>query len=261
MIDLHCHLLPGIDDGPRDMETAIELARAAAIDGVETAAATPHVRPDHPRVVPSELAERCGELGERLFAEGVELELVPGGEVDLLWALEASDDDLRLCSYGQLGTDLLVETPYDPLLPTFEDMLFRLTLKGHRILLAHPERNPTFQGDPNRLAALVQRGVLLQVTADSLMRAPRQSRSAELARRLVLDGLTHALASDAHGATTVERASLGESADRASDLVGAQRARWLVEDAPAAIAAGRPLPPMPAAEPRRRGLVSRLRRG
>jgi protein-tyrosine phosphatase len=261
VIDLHCHLLPGIDDGPRDMETAIELARAAAVDGVETAAATPHVRPDYPRVVPSELAERCGELGERLFAEGVELELVPGGEVDLLWALEASDDDLRLCSYGQLGTDLLVETPYDPLLPTFEDMLFRLTLKGHRILLAHPERNPTFQGDPNRLAALVQQGVLLQVTADSLVRAPRQSRSAELARRLVLDGLTHALASDAHGATTVERASLGESADRASDLVGAQRARWLVEDAPAAIAAGRPLPPMPAAEPRRRGLVSRLLRG
>jgi hypothetical protein len=93
------------------------------------------------------------------------------------------------------------------------------------------------------------------------MRAPRQSRSAEVARRLVRDGLAHALASDAHGATTVERASLGAGADRASDLVGAQRARWLVEDAPAAIAAGRPLPLMPAAEPRRRGLVSRLRRG
>lgn len=261
MVDLHCHLLPGIDDGPHDMEAAIELARAVAADGVYMAAATPHVRPDHPRVVPSELAERCGDLGDRLSADGVELELVPGGEVDLLWALEASDDDLRLCSYGQRGTDLLVETPYNPLLPSFEDMLFRLTLKGHRILLAHPERNPTFQGDPDRLAALAQRGVLLQVTADSLMRAPRGSRSADLARGLVRDGLAHALASDAHGPTTVERASLGAGANRASDLVGPQRAGWLVEDAPAAIAAGRPLPPMPAAEPRRRGLVSRLRRG
>jgi protein-tyrosine phosphatase len=261
VVDLHCHLLPGIDDGPHDMEAAIELAQVAAADGVATAAATPHVRPDHPRVVPSELAERCGELGERLSAEGVELKVVPGGELDLLWALEASDDDLRLCSYGQRGTDLLIETPYDPLLPSFEDMLFQLTSKGHRILLAHPERNPTFQRDPDRVGALVQRGVLLQVTAHALMRGSQDSRSADVARRLVRDGLAHALASDAHGATTVERASLGAGADRAADLVGAQRARWLVADAPAAIAAGRRLPPMPAAEPRRCGLVSRLRRG
>jgi protein-tyrosine phosphatase len=159
VVDLHCHLLPGVDDGPQDMEAAIELARAAAADGVETAAATLTSGPTTPWVVPSELAERCGELGERLSAERLGLELVPGGEVDLLWALEASDNELCLCSYGQRGADLLVETPYAPLLPHLRGDAVPAHVEGHRILLAQAERNPTFQSDPDRLAALVDRGM------------------------------------------------------------------------------------------------------
>lgn len=241
------------------MEATLELARAMAAEGVETIAATPHVRADHPGVVPGELAERCREVSDRLATESIELEVLPGGEVDLVWGVEASEEELRLCSYGQRGSDLLVETPYEPLLQSFEDLLFRLSLKGQRILLAHPERNRTFQAAPDRLAALARRGVLLQVTADSLLRPAKRSGSAALAQRLVQDGLAHSIASDAHGAQTIERASLGAGAARASELVGAERARWLVEDAPAAIAAGEPLPPMPEVEQRRRGLLSRWR--
>jgi protein-tyrosine phosphatase len=258
VVDLHCHLLPGIDDGPADMEAAVELARAASAEGVSTIAATPHLRKDHPGVVPRELADRCQEVRDELARQGIELEVVAAGEVDLLWALEASDEELRLCSYGQSGIALLVETPYNSLLPPFEELLSRLTLRGHSVVLAHPERNPTFQHNPERLEELVHRGALLQVTAHSLIRPARRSRSGALAQRLVRDGLAHSIASDAHGTATVERASLGAGAARARQLVGEARARWLVADAPAAIVAGRPLPPMPESEPPRRRLLSRL---
>src|SRR5215218_10603286 len=108
MIDLHTHILPGIDDGPRDLEGSVALVAELAAAGVRTVAATPHLRSDYPGVRPAELADRV----DALQAEVEDVELVGGGEVDLYWATEASDEDLRLVSYGQRGTDLLVETPY-----------------------------------------------------------------------------------------------------------------------------------------------------
>jgi protein-tyrosine phosphatase len=254
VLDLHCHLLPGIDDGPKDVDDSIRLARHAETDGVRVIAATPHCRPDHPGVVPAELADRCRELSQQLFDEGVLIRVVPAGEVDLVWALEASDEDLRLVSYGQKGTDLLLETPYSPLPKGFEDLLLELSLKGYRLLLAHPELNPTFQQRPERAIDLVSHGHLLQVTASSLTRSPKQSRSARLARQLVCEGFVHVLASDAHGAGVPGRASLSEGRSVAARLIGRRRARWMVDTAPAAIIAGQPLPKPPPLTARRRGL-------
>ena len=254
MLDLHCHLLPGIDDGPPDVAESMRLARQAEDAGVRVIAATPHCRQDHPGVVPGELAGRCRELSRQLADEGVLVRVVPGGEVDLVWGLEASDEDLRLVSYRQRGTDLLVETPYSPLPSRFEDMLFGLSLKGYRLLLAHPERNPTFQEQPDRAVELVRQGHLLQVTAASLTRPPKTSRSGRLARQLVYDGFVHVLASDAHGAAAPGRATLNEGRAIAAELVGRRRARWMVDTAPAAIIAGQPVPKPPPLAPRRRGL-------
>src|SRR5215211_545564 len=177
VIDLHTHVLPGIDDGPASLEESVALALAGSRDGVEVMAATPHVRPDHPRVVPGELKERCDRLAA--FAPSPKIE--PGGEVDLLWAQEASEEDLRLVSLAQRGTDLLIETPYGFLTPMFEEALFALRVKGYRVLLAHPERNLTLQQDTERLQALVAQGHLLQVTASSLADPSRRSRTARLA--------------------------------------------------------------------------------
>ena len=198
VVDLHAHVLPGVDDGPASADESVELARRAAADGVTTLAATPHLRDDHPGVVPEELARRTAELGRLLDREGVGLALVPGGEVDLTWALDAGDDVLRLVSYGQRGSDLLVETPYGELPQHFERMIDAVRWRGYRVLLAHPERNPSFQRSPERLADLVDRGVLVQLTAASLAR-PRGSRSGRLARAAVSEGMAHVIASDAHG--------------------------------------------------------------
>jgi protein-tyrosine phosphatase len=239
------------------MDEAVALAAELAADGVRTVVATPHLRDDHPRVVPAELAARCARLGERLTSAGIGLEVLPAAEVDLHRGIEATDEELRLVSLGQGGTHLLVETPYSQLTSLFEDQLFGLQLRGYTLLLGHPERNIAFQQRPERLEALVRRGVLVQVTADSLVRPPSGSRSAQAARALLQRGLAHVIASDAHG-PAIARTSLAAGVRAARELVGA-RGDWMASDAPAAILAGEALPAPPAAERRPGGLL-RLRR-
>lgn len=249
VIDLHCHLLPGIDDGPGTMAESLELAVALAADGVRSAAATPHVRPDHPDVVGAELADRRAELQGAIDAAGMAFQVLPGAEVDLAYGLELSDDELRVLSLGGSGSALLVETPYGPVSDLFEAQLFSLSLRGFRPLLAHPERNRAFQENPERLAGLTGRGVLLQVTAEALLRS-RRSATGRLATDLVERGLVSVLASDAHGGH-IQRESLSQGLAAAKKLVG-PGAAVLVEDAPAAIIAGQPPPDPPRREVRRR---------
>jgi len=259
LIDLHTHLLPGIDDGPATMSDSVELAGHLWADGTRGVAATPHIRPDHPDVYPHELSGLASELEDELRANGIELGVVHAGEVDLAWGLEASGEDLRAVSYRGLGKDLLVETPYGPLTSNFETLLFGLAVKGYRILLAHPERNPTFQEDPQRVERLSANGTLLQVTASSLTRPSRTSRSAKLARRLIEGGHAHVVASDSHGAAAPGRTGLAEGTRAAEGLVGKARAGWMVEAVPRAILQGEPLPQAPPIESRPTGMLARLR--
>jgi len=257
VIDLHCHILPGIDDGATEIGESLALARVFADEGGRTVAATPHLRSDHPGVIPAELAERCRSLNEFLTKEGVPIRVVAGGEVDLLWAQSASSEEIALASYGQRGTDLLVETPYGPLPPAFEELLFKLQREGFRILLAHPERNASLQRDPRRIGELTRNGVLIQVTASSLVREGRRSRLARLARALVEDGMAHVIASDTHSLAGPERASLAQGLAAAGRIAPA-RSSWMVTEVPQAILAGEPLPPAPEDRPT---LGRRLRRG
>lgn len=245
MIDLHSHVLPGIDDGAASLSEALELARAAAAGGTRVLAATPHLRADHPGVEPRELAARCRELNVHLEEAGVPLEVVQGGELDLDWATAAPDEELRLASYGGRGTDLLVETPYGELHPDFGERLLALTARGFRVLLAHPERSPTLRGDPRTIAGLVDQGVLVQVTARSLVPGAVEAAVNELSASLVVEGLVHVLASDAHGASGPAPPDLADGVAAASAIAG-PRAQWMVSDAPAAILAGQPLPEAPS---------------
>ncbi|HEX6020891.1 MAG TPA: CpsB/CapC family capsule biosynthesis tyrosine phosphatase [Solirubrobacter sp.] len=238
MIDLHSHVLPGIDDGPASEEGSIALAAEIAKSGVTTLAATPHLRADFPGVRVLEIASRVDALRPK-----VDLELVSGGEVDVLWAQHASDDELRAATYGGRGTDLLVETPYGELPSLFEDLLFKIRVRGFRILLAHPERNPSFQADPARLERLVEGGTLVQLTASSIIGG---GRAGKLSQRLIAGGNAHVIAGDMHRAGG-SRASLAEAIASLGE-----RGRWMVTDAPAAILAGEPLPPAPPAPERRR---------
>jgi protein-tyrosine phosphatase len=241
VIDLHAHVLPGVDDGAPDLDAAVRLARLAAADGVAVMAATPHLRADHPRVIASELPARVQRLRDELARAGVAIEIVSGAEVDVFHAVKADEEELRLASYGQRGTDVLIETPYGSLPHTLEDMLFRLEARGYRILLAHPERSRDFRLRPRRLMALVKRGTLIQVTAGSLAGRRRSSSTRRFAEALVAEGVAHVIASDDHGGS---RASLVEGVAAAA-FTDAARAEWMVTEAPAAILAGDVLPPAP----------------
>jgi protein-tyrosine phosphatase len=256
VIDLHCHVLPGVDDGARDEPAALALVAEAAADGVTTIAATPHIRADFPTVRPLELAARTAALQAAVDRADLPVRLVTAGEVDLWWAQSATEDDLRAVTYGGNGHDVLAEIPYGDLVPQFEDLVFRLRVNGLRVLLAHPERSPTFQRDPSRLRGLIEQGCLVQVTASALASTRRGSRSRKLARRLVREGAAHVIASDTHAAGG-SRASLAEAVAALRDEAPA-RAEWMVTDAPAAILAGDPLPAAPADTPRR-SLLGRLR--
>jgi protein-tyrosine phosphatase len=245
LVDIHAHILPGIDDGPADLDDALGMARAAAEAGIGTLVATPHLRSDFPDVHLDELIQRCNALQTAIEAEGVPLRLVGGAEVSLLWALDASPDDLVIASVGQQGKDLLIETPMTGV-GGIDQHLFYLRANGFRVTLAHPERSGEFQSNSHLVAELVDQGVLMQVNSKSLLDSGRRPPSSRFARQLCADGLVHVLASDGHRATSWRPVtSLQQGVEAAAAIVGAERAMWMAREAPAAIVAGTELPEAP----------------
>lgn len=239
MIDLHAHVLPGIDDGPATLESSLALARAAAADGVEWMAATPHVRADYPTDAAT-MTRLVGELRVAFAAEGLPLELLPGGEVALDRVRRLPVAELQSFGLGGNPGYLLVEFPYHGWPLDLPELLFRLVAQGVTPVLAHPERNDVVQEAPQRLEALVASGCLVQLTAASAAgRLGRRPRAA--AMQLLELGLAHVLASDAHAA---ELRGAGLSAAAAA-VGGGQLGEWLTREMPAAIVAGTELPSRP----------------
>lgn len=233
MIDLHAHILPGFDDGVRSLDEAREVAARAQAEGVTAIAATPHVRGDYP-TAPDAMERGVEALRADFAAEGIAIDVVAGGEVSLerLWELPLAD--VVRFTYGGAGRYLLVEFPYRGWSPLLEPTLGELERSGIRSLLAHPERNDAVQAAPQRLAALVDAGAVVQVTAGSLAGSlGRASQTA--ARRLLELGLVHVLASDVHGTGQSGRTGLAAGAAALEDDALAER---LTLQAPAAILAG-----------------------
>lgn len=253
MIDLHTHVLPGIDDGPPDLAGSVAMLETAAGDGTRLMVATPHVHPGHPAVVPEEIAERVAEVNDAAERHGLHLSVVPGGEVDLATALELDDAQLRHVTIGGAGGALLVETPHGDLPPHFERLLAALRERGFDIVLAHPELNRELREDDRRVEALVESGVLLQVTARSLRR-PRRSSSRRAALGWLGAGLVHAIASDAHASDwrpPLLASEVGAVRAGRPELARALEAATVA--GPEAILAGRPHEPV--------GIEPRPRRG
>ena len=252
MIDLHSHILCGIDDGARSLEDSLDIARAAVEDGITVIAGTPHVRDDWPTAA-GVMEDRVAELNAELQQAGIPLEVRPGGEIAVEWLARLSHDELRRFGLGGNPRYLLVETPYYGWPLALANSLFSLRAAGFTPVLAHPERNAEVQAHPDQLAQLVQGGVLVQVTAAAIDgRIGR--RSQECARRLVERGTAHMLASDAHHASVRE---VGMTA-AAKALGGGALAQWLTVDVPAAILADALVPERPEAGRSRAGWLGKL---
>jgi protein-tyrosine phosphatase len=243
VIDLHSHVLPGLDDGAEDLDEALMLCRAAAEDGITVLAATPHVRDDYP-TTPDQMEDALAQVRE---AAGDLLRIVPGGEIDLA-QLDRPLEELRRFALAGNPRYLLVETPYAGWPLDLADRLFRLRAQGIDAVLAHPERNHQVQARPELLEPIVDGGTLVQLTAASV--DGRVGKAAQACASTLLErGLAHLMASDAHG-PQVRAIGMSTAAAKLGD---AALARWLTVEVPGAIVANEALPPRPqSGRPRRR---------
>jgi protein-tyrosine phosphatase len=256
VIDLHCHVLAGIDDGPDTVAESVELARAAERAGIETIVATPHVSSRY-RNDSQTIARLVTALRERLREEGVGVDIRPGAELALTRVSELEADELSRLTLGG-GEWLLVEPPFTPVAPGLEGALVDLRRSGCRIVLAHPERCPAFQREPRMLRSLASAGFLMSITAGSFS-GRFGNEVKRFAHELLREGLVHNVASDAHDLR-------GRPPGIAEHLAQAKLsgiAAWLAEEVPRAILTGAEIPPAPAPappEPTRGRLSGWLRR-
>jgi protein-tyrosine phosphatase len=243
VIDLHAHILPGLDDGPRDTEGALVMARAAAAAGTRAIATTSHVNLGF-GLSPEDLAAAREALQLELDAARIELRLLSGGEIAPERLPDLDDDALRGFALGSGGC-VLLECPFVPVGAVMEMMVHDLRQRGFAVLLAHPERSATFQREPERLQRLIDMGASGQVTAGSLAGGFGDT-ARRAALRMLESGQVHVIASDAHDPT--HRPPDPRLADRALAQVYGdveEQVAWMTEDAPAALVAGEPLPERP----------------
>ncbi len=197
-VELHFHLLPGVDDGPASIGESVALATAAVADGTRTVVATPHVHPQH-IVDPGEISARVAELVERLRRERIPLRVLPGGELAHDMVGRLSDRALETIAQGPPGRRwLLLEAPFDGLDARFTDSADELRRRGFAVLVAHPERSEPPPSPAAALAHELGAGSAFQLTAGSL--AGINGPSARALALAILKSTDRAvIASDAHG--------------------------------------------------------------
>jgi protein-tyrosine phosphatase len=223
-VDLHLHLLPGVDDGAPDEATALEHAARMAAAGVTAATVTPHVgSPCFPTVL-SEIPERTAALQRALDREGIGLSLRPGGEIHPSAAASLGAAELDLIAQGPHDARwVLAEVPFAGVDDAFADALHAIRAKGFGLVVAHPERATGLLTDGGlaRLRPALQAGAVLQVNACSLM--GRQGPEAqEAARRLIRARLAYVIASDGHPGTRSHTLADAELAALAAGASAAQ---------------------------------------
>ncbi len=241
MIDLHCHVLPGIDDGPETLEGSLALARASLASGTRTLVATPHVSFRY-RNDSGQIRDLVDELNRSLQAEGVALDVRAGAEVAATRALDIERGELRRLGLGG-GPWLLLEPAFTIAATGLDTAIASLRRDGFHVLLAHPERCPAFHRHPAALHSLVRSGVLTSVTSGSFV--GRFGKTVQrFAQELADARMIHNVASDAHD---LERRPPGivPELEQAGLLALAE---WLTEEVPAAILDGEESVPAPPAE-------------
>jgi len=236
MIDIHSHIMPEIDDGARTVEEAVKMAEIAAGDGIEMMVSTPHMfngLSHNP--FPDEIAERIKALQQ---AFGSTLKILPGNEVHISHEIADQAKSHRVTPINNRNY-MLVEFPQLTVPLGVDDLFYKLQLQSIYPILVHPERNAQIQGRPSIVAGLVERGVLIQVTAMSMTGefGPIPKQCAEI---LLKHNCVHFLATDTH---RPERRPpiLSKGRDAAAKIIGAEGARKLVYDNPLAVVNGEPV--------------------
>lgn len=225
MIDLHCHILPGIDDGAADMAVALEMARALVADRVVVAACTPHILPGLYHNSGPQILAAVAEFQDVLESEGIPLRLVAGADNHIVPDFAARLRTGHLLPLA--GSNyVLIEPPHNVVPQRMEDLFFSVQASGFFPILTHPERLTWLPQHYEKVRRLVQNGVWMQVTAGSLTGAFGRS-ALYWAERMLDEGLVHILATDAHD-NTRRPPRLSEGFCAAAKRVGEAEAANLV---------------------------------
>ena len=240
-LDLHSHMLPGLDDGASDWDQSLAMASAAAEDGIEGVVCTPHwVLGRYENTRPMILSA-LEKLREKMAEHDIPLKVYPGAElrldVSLLQRIRAGD----LLTINDTGRYALIELPEEFLPQGLEDFLWDLKVQKITPIISHPERNAALLCDPNRLYKWVQMGILTQLTSASLL-GRFGTKVQEFAALLLEHKLVHVLVTDTHG-TTVRTPKLSEGYRVIEDLEGKEVALQLVYEIPRRIIQGEPVSP------------------
>ena len=237
MIDIHAHILPGVDDGPANMGEALALVQAAVDNDIDTVVATPHMLDGIYNATRDEIFTALAELNEAIDEHGLAITVLAGGDVHAEAEVPELLQQGDLVTVADRGKHLMIELPPDVVPRELGQLLFRMQLQGVRPIVSHPERNRVIQEDPEELALLVQAGALTQVTAGSIVGAfgRRVQSCAEtlLARRMV-----HFIATDMHDLRG-RKPKLAEAAARVVELLGDDEANEILREHPEALIHGK----------------------
>jgi len=263
VIDLHCHLLPGIDDGAPNLQTSLMMARAAVAQGVKVVACTPHILPGVYHNRGPDIRSAIGRLQDAITQAGISLQLETGADVHMAPNFIAGLRSGELLSLAD-SRYVLVEPPHNTPPPQIEDFFFNLVTAGYVPVLTHPERLSWVRSHHEIIKKLVQTGAWMQITAGSFTGAFGKT-ALYWAQRFLDEGCVHLIASDAHDAER-RPVDLASGRDAVAKRVGAQEAEHLVFTRPMGVLKDQPpssLPgpfrganadgePVPIAEPSRR---------
>jgi protein-tyrosine phosphatase len=232
LIDLHCHMLPGIDDGAGDLTVSLQMAQAAVDQGVTVVACTPHILPGLYHNTGPAIRQAIAQLQAALDDNGIALQLTTGADVHMAPDFVAGLRSGRLLSIAD-SRYVLVEPPHHTAPPQIEEFFFSLIAVGYVPILTHPERLSWVPSRYQTIKKLVESGVWMQVTAGSFTGAFGRN-PLYWAERMLDEGRVHLIASDAHDAGR-RRPDLAVGRELAAKRVGAAEAERLVLTRPQAI--------------------------
>jgi protein-tyrosine phosphatase len=250
MIDIHAHVLPGLDDGPANMSDALKLAQAAVDDRITSIVASPHMLDGIYNVSRSDAFAALAPFNDALLEHGMHVTVLAGADVHAETEIPQLLRRGELITVADRGKHLMIELPADVVPSSLGQLLFSIQLQNVTPIVSHPERNRRVQDDPSVLIPLVQAGCLTQVTAASIL-GDFGHTVADCAKTLFDYQLVHFVATDMHGLKR-RPPRLSPAAAMVHELVGAETAREILEENPEAVIHGRQVLAPEPVTPRRR---------
>ena len=237
MIDLHCHLLPGIDDGPDTLAQALELCEIAVQEGTTHAVCTPHIHPGRWHNTRQTIEQHCNSLQCELDRQAIPLRLGFAGEVRLTDQIMAQIENNEIPFYGKVDgyNIMLLEFPHGHIIPGSDKLVQWLLNRKIRPLIAHPERNKQVMKDSEQIQPFIDAGCWLQVTAGSIV-GDFGNQAMATAHQLLNDEAVTVIASDGHN-NTARQPSLKQARDCIEQHYGAERAHCLIQSTPLSLVA------------------------